>query len=174
MSKNNESVFEEYKDLYELTRKTVDDHIDFYKKKESLSEGDLFALWKKLSHEASNFDKNDWTENWYNWHKNFHAFEKHKFEAKFLIQHYLTDVLEEMITRLVEQYSEHVKLVVEKEKHPQEITDNKLSSLIRDEVKRQVKEELASQKRKTKKNTRSPDPARSDRSVTKVEGIKLI
>lgn len=28
-------MFEEYKDLYELTRKTADDHIEFYKKKES-------------------------------------------------------------------------------------------------------------------------------------------
>jgi hypothetical protein len=42
-------MFEEYKDLYKLTSKTVDDHIEFYKKKESLPMGNLFDLWRKLS-----------------------------------------------------------------------------------------------------------------------------
>lgn len=144
-------MFEEYKDLYELTRKTVDDHIEFYKKKESVSVEDLFSIWRKLSQQATNFDEKNWTENWHNWDKNFHAFEKHKFEAKFLIQHYLTDVLEELISRLVEKYEKHVKLLDEKMKQPQEIPDDGFSHLIRREVKRQVKEELANRKRKTKK-----------------------
>ena len=144
-------MFDECKDLYELTRKTVDDHIEFYKKKEILSVEDLFVIWRKLSQHAASFDEKDWTANWDNWHKNFHAFEKHKFEAKFLIQHYLTDALEELIGRLVEMYEKHVKLVEERPKLPREFPGGELSRLIRREVKRQVKEELATQKRKTRK-----------------------
>src|SRR5690242_13467927 len=104
-------MFEEYKDLHELTRKTVDENIEFYKKKKSLSTEDLFIIWKKLSQQAENFDKKDWAVNWNNWSKNFHAFEKHKFEAKFLIQNYLTNVLEELVGRLIEKFENHVKLV---------------------------------------------------------------
>lgn len=145
-------MFEEYKDLYELTRKTVDKNIEFYKKGKSMPEGDLFAIWRKLSQQAANFDKRDWTTNWHNWHKNFNAFEKHKFEARFLIQNYLTDVLEELISRLVEKYENYVKLVDEKPKPSQEIPDNELSSMIRKEVKRQIQKELANQKQKTTKS----------------------
>lgn len=145
-------MFEEYQDLYELTRKTADDHIEFYKKKETLSEGDLFAIWKKLSQQASSFDEKDWTVNWYNWHKNIQGFERHKYEAKFLIQHYLTDVLEELISRIFEKYGKYVEMIDARAKPSQEISPGNLSSLIREEVRRQVKEELASQKRKTKKS----------------------
>ncbi|MDE1765245.1 MAG: hypothetical protein KGI27_03105 [Thaumarchaeota archaeon] len=49
MDKRNDSMFEEYKDLYELTRKTMDDHIEFYKKKKSMPIEDLFGIWRKLS-----------------------------------------------------------------------------------------------------------------------------
>jgi hypothetical protein len=152
MKNSNDLMFEEYKDLYELTRKTVDDHIEFYKKKKSLPVEDLLAIWKKLSQQAANFDEKDWTVNWHNWGKNLHAFEKHKFEAKFLIQNYLTNVLEELVNRLVEKFQKHVKLVAESTKSPQEIPDDKISHMVRNEVKLQVKEELANQKRKTKKS----------------------
>ena len=141
-------MFEEYKDLYKLTSKTVDDHIEFYKKKESLPMGDLFELWRKLSQQAGNFDKRDWSENWHNWHKNIHAFESHKFEAKFLIQGFLTDVLEELVRRLVQDYSKCVKIA--QSLKPAQIVENNLSDLIRDEIKRQVKQELANKKPKKK------------------------
>lgn len=144
-------MFEEYKDLYKLTSKTVDDHIEFYKKRESIPMDDLFDLWRKLSQQAENFDKRDWRENWHNWHKNIHAFESHKFEAKYLIQGFLTDVLKELLERVITKYEKHVKSMDGKIKLPQKIPDDELSSLIRREVKRQIKEELANQKRKTKK-----------------------
>jgi len=143
-------IFEESEDLYKLTRKTVDEHIDFYKKKESLSEKDLFAIWRKLSQQAEHFDEKDWTENWYNWHKNFHAFEKHKLEAKFLIQNYLTDVLEELISRLIQNFEKYVKITDEPKKSPQ-MLDANLSNFIITEIKRRIKQEFANQKHKTKK-----------------------
>lgn len=142
-------MFEEYKDLYKLTSKTVDDHIEFYKKKETLPIGDLFDLWRKLSGQAENFDKRGWFESWNPNNKNFHAFESHKFEAKYLIQCFLTAVLEELIRRVVKDYAESIELA--KSLKPVQISDNNLSDLIRNEVKRQVKEELGNQKRKTKK-----------------------
>ncbi len=110
MQKDNDT-FENYKDLYELTRKTVDEHIEFYKNKESLSKSELFEIWRKLSLQSENFDKRNWTENWHNWDKNFNAFEKHKFEAKFLIQHYLTDVLEELIAKSIKNLESTTELV---------------------------------------------------------------
>jgi|CXWL01.1.fsa_nt_gi hypothetical protein len=146
MSKD-EDLFENYKDLYELTRKTVDEHIEFYKNKESLSTTKLFEIWRILSKQSENFDKRNWTENWHNWDKNFHAFEKHKFEARFLIQHYLTDVLEELIAKLIKNLENTIGLVREKTQH--QPTDN-LSELIKQEVKRQLALELAKQKRKSK------------------------
>ncbi len=142
-----DNIFENYKDLYELTRKTVDEHIEFYKNKKSLSITELFGIWKKLSQQAENFDKRNWTENWHNWDKNFHVFEKHKFEARFLIQHYLTDVLEELIAKLIKNLENTVELVREKTQH--QPTGN-LSELIKHEVKRQISLELAKQKRKSK------------------------
>lgn len=43
-------MFDEYEDdLYKLTAKTADDHIEFYKKKKSISETELLTIWKKLS-----------------------------------------------------------------------------------------------------------------------------
>ena len=143
-----EDIFENYKDLYELTKKTVDEHIEFYKNKESLSKSDLFEIWRKLSKQAENFDKRNWTENWHNWHKNIQAFEGHKYEAKFLIQHYLTDVLEELIAKLIKNLESTTELVQEKTQH-QNPPDN-LSELIKQEVKRQLTLELAKQKRKSK------------------------
>ena len=141
-----EDVFENYKDLYDLTKKTVDEHIEFYKNKESLSITELFGIWKKLSQQAENFDKRNWTENWHNWDKNFHAFEKHKLEGKFMIQHYLTDVLEELISKLIKNFENTILLINEKKK-PQNET-NAISELIRQEVKRQIKSELTKKKRK--------------------------
>lgn len=144
-------MFEEYKDLYKLTSKTVDDHIEFYKTTASLSEESLFDLWKKLSDQAENFDKRNWMESWNPNNKNFHAFESHKFEAKFLIQNFLTDVLEELIHRLAEKFEKCVKLI-ENEAKSSQITDRNLSVFIRNEVKQQIKKELANQNRKTKKS----------------------
>lgn len=146
MSKS-EGIFDEYEDLYKLTAKTADDHIEFYKKKKSIPETELFAIWKKLSQQAENFSKEDWTRNWHNWDKNFHAFEKHQFEARFLIQHYLTDVLEELISRLVHKYSN----MIEERTQRQRESNVDLSLLIKDEIKRQVKQELNRRQRTKKK-----------------------
>jgi len=144
-------IFDEYTDLYKLTSKTVDDNIEFYGKKNTLSEQDLFNIWKNLSQQVKNFDKKDWTENW---HKNLHAFEKHKFEAKFLIHHYLVDVLEELINRLVNRYERYVKLADELSGQRLGVPEDNLSHLIRDEIRRQLKLELANIRRKTKKKER--------------------
>lgn len=144
-------MFEEYKDLYKLTSKTVDDHIEFYKKKETLPIQDLFNLWRKLSQQAENFDKRNWYESWNHKNKNFHAFDSHKFEAKYLIQGFLTDVLEELLDRVITKYEKYVKSIDERTKLPQKISDDELSSLIKREVKRQLKKELANQKQKTRK-----------------------
>lgn len=151
MSKNSDLIFQEYPDLYKLTGKTVDDNIEFYKKKESLSEKDLFDLWKKLSEQSKHFDEKDWTANWHNWHKNIHAFEKHKMEAKFLIQHFMNDVLEELVARLIHNLEKYVNMTEERKKSvPAQDTD--ISRLIRTEVKRQIKQELSNQKQKSKKS----------------------
>lgn len=143
-------MFEEYKDLYKLTSKTVDDHIAFYKTKESLPMKDLFDLWRKLQNQAENFDKKDWFETWNHKNKNFHAFDSHRFEAKYLIQGFLTVVLEELIRRLVNDYAECIKLT--KSLKPAPSYDANLSEVIRNEVRRQVKQELAN--KKPKKNNK--------------------
>ena len=151
MTKSSDLIFEEYPDLYKLTSKTVDDNIEFYKKKESLSEKDLFTIWRKLSKQSEHFDEKDWTTNWHNWHKNIHSFEKHKMEAKFLIQHFMNDVLKELVARLIHNLEKYVSMKEERRKSPQTL-DNDLSRLIKTEVKRQIKQELANQKQKSKKS----------------------
>ena len=151
MSKNSHLIFQEYPDLYKLTGKTVDDNIEFYKKKESLSEKDLFIIWRKLSKQSEHFDEKDWTTNWHNWHKNIHSFEKHKMEAKFLIQHFMNDVLEELVARLIHNLEKYVSMKEEPKKLPQAL-DTDLSRLIRTEVKRQIKQELANQKQQLRKS----------------------
>ena len=148
MNKDKDSIFEEYEDLYKLTSKTVDAHIEFYKKKETISEGELFTIWNKLSQQAENFDKRNWTENWYNWHKNLQAFEKHKFEVKFLIQHFLTDVLEQLIVKIIHKYEKSLKLIDNGVKQSSVV---ELSEMIKKEIKRQIKQELSNQKRKARK-----------------------
>ena len=151
MEKTNPLVFEEYEDLYKLTSKTADAHIEFYKNKEFLSYDELFTTWKRLSQQAEHFSDRDWTENWHNWEKNYHAFEKHQVEARFLIQDYLTDVLEEMIRRLIRTCEEYTKLATKEEESTQ-ISNKEISDLIKKEVKRIVKQELKSQmQRKNKK-----------------------
>ena len=144
MTKNADIIFEEYADLFKLTNKTADAHIEFYKKKKSISMEDLFEIWKKLSLQAANFDKRQWIENWPNWHKNLQGFERHKFEAKFLIQHYLTDVLEELVGRTVTKYEES-SIKVEKTVKPYLTED--ISDLVKKEVKRVVKQELKKKKK---------------------------
>jgi len=146
-----EGVFEKYKDLYELTKKTVDEHIDFYRMKDSLSIIELFEIWKKLSRQSEKFDKKDWTENWYNWHKNMHAFEKPKYEAKFLIQHYLTDVLEELIAKLIKKFENSLNPSDERIKN-QKNESADLVELIKHEVRHQITLGLAKQKRKQMDN----------------------
>jgi len=143
-------MFEEYKDLFQFTSKTADDHIEFYKKKESLPVSDLFAIWKKLSQQADNFNDHDWTVGWTNFHKNFQGYERHKMEAKFLIQNYLTDVLEELISRIMKMFGKYIDQA-ESKKLPEE-THVGLSDLIKQEVKRQVKEEITNGKWKAKKS----------------------
>ncbi len=146
MNKNADIIFEEYADLYKLTNKTADAHIEFYKKKESIPIEDLFAIWKKLSLQAENFDNRQWIENWPNWSKNMQGFERHKFEAKFLIQHYLTDVLEELLGKLVERYENSMK-IVEQRKSEKPILNEDISELVKKEVKRLVKQELKKKKK---------------------------
>lgn len=148
---NSDIIFQEYPDLYKLTAKTVDDNIEFYKKKESLSVEDLFAIWRKLSKQSEHFDEKDWTVNWHNWHKNFHAFEKHQMEAKFLIQHFMNDVLEELVARLIHNLEKYVSMTEERKKSVP-AQDAVLSHLIRTEIKRQIKQEFANQRQKSKKS----------------------
>jgi hypothetical protein len=112
--KGKPSIFDEYPDLYKLTNRVVDEHIEFYRKKESVSVEELFKLWRRLSEMSTTFDKRDWTENWHNWHKNIHAFEKHQFEAKYLIENYLIEVLEELVAKLVRKFETDTKLIMEK------------------------------------------------------------
>lgn len=143
-----EDVFENYKDLNDLTKKTADEHIEFYKNKESLSITELFEVWKKLSKQAENFDERNWTENWHNWEKHYHAFEKHKLEGKYMIQHYLTNVLEELIAKLIKNFESDISMIKEKTKPQKETND--ISELIRQEVKHQIKLQLNKKKRKSK------------------------
>ena len=67
---NTVTIFDEYEDLYKLTNKIVDEHIEFYKIKDSKSIDELFKLWRRLSFMADNFDKRQWTENWHDWYNN--------------------------------------------------------------------------------------------------------
>lgn len=136
-----QDVFTNFQSLNELTTKTTDDHIAFYKNKQNLSISDLFDLWKKLSCQAETFDKHDWTQNWKNWHKNMPGFIGHKYEAKFLIQWYLSDVLEELITKLIRDFAD----LEETEKTGSKNDD--ISEMIKREVKHQIKVELSKQKK---------------------------
>lgn len=154
MNENNNHTFDEYEDLYKLTNKIVDEHIEFYKTKESRSTEELFKLWRRLSTMADDFDKRQWTENWHNWHKNFHAFEKHKLEGKFLIQNYLTNVLEELLSKTIHNFSEQLEAYASKTEKKKPVQNGSLVELIKNEVKHQVKLELANQKKKAKKNTK--------------------
>lgn len=123
------SIFKEFPDLYKLTSKTADNHIAFYKNKDKVPTEELFNLWKNLTMQADEFDNVDWTENWYNWDKNFQAFEKHKLEAKYLIQSFLTHVLEELLERIIKKI-EVVKLTPKKEESEEQISEN-MSNLIK-------------------------------------------
>jgi len=137
-----DDIFANYKSLYELTSKTADDHIAFYKNKQTIPMSELFDLWKKLTNQAERFDEHDWTQTWHNWHKNIQAFEGHKYEAKFLIQHFLTDVLETLVIRLVREFSDLAKTREKPEPRNEDI-----SEMIRQEVKHQIKLELTRQKK---------------------------
>jgi len=138
-----EDVFANYKDLYEFTSKTTNDHIEFYKNKTNMSINDMFVLWKKLSYQAETFDNHDWTQNWKNWHENMPGFIWHKYEAKFLIQWYLTDVLETLITKLIRDFE------LKETSKQTELQKENVSELIKREVGRQIKLELSKQKRST-------------------------
>jgi len=142
-----DDVFANYKSLYELTSKTADDHIEFYKNKQTIPMSELFDLWKKLTNQAEKFDEHDWTQTWHNWHKNIQAFEGHKYEAKFLIQNYLTEVLETLVIRLIREFSDLAKT-----KQKLEPPVNDMSELIKREIRRQIKLELSKQKNKTTKS----------------------
>lgn len=146
------SIFDEYEDLYKLTSNIADEHIEFYKTKNSKSTDELFKLWRRLSAMADNFDKRQWTENWHNWHKNYQGFERHKLEGKFLIQHFLTDVLEELLAKTIHNFSEGIEAYASKVEREKPTQNDSLSELIKNEVKRQITLELANQKKKPKKN----------------------
>jgi len=130
-----------YKSLYEFTSKITDDHIEFYKNKQTIPMNKLFDLWKNLSSQAETFDKYDWTQNWKNWHKNMPGFIGHKYEAKFLIQWYLTDVLETLIFRIAE-FGDFKKT----KKRAEPIPEN-ISKLIKQEIRSQIKSEFAKKKK---------------------------
>ena len=146
MDKNADIIFEEYADLFKLTNKTADAHIEFYKNKKSIPMDDLFALWKKLSLQADNFDKRQWFENWPDWHKNWQGFEGHKHEAKFLIQHYRTDGLEELVSKLITKYEESLRTIEKKRTEKPPLTED-ISQLVKKEVRRLVKQELNKKKK---------------------------
>lgn len=105
----------------------------------------MFKLWKKLSNQAEAFDERDWTQNWKNWHNNTPGFIGHKYEAKFLIQWYLTDVLEILITALIRDLE--LKQTGEK---PEPQKEN-VSELIKQEIRRQTRMELSKQKKNREK-----------------------
>lgn len=132
-----EDIFVNYQSLYELISKITDEHIEFYKNKTNISINDMFELWKKLSNQAETFDKHDWTQNWKNWHKNMPGFIGHKYEAKFLIQLYLTDVLETLITKLVRDNE------LKEDRKQSESQKENVSELIKKEIKRQIRLELS-------------------------------
>ena len=71
-------------------------------------------------------------------------------ESKFLIQNYLTDVLEELISRIMKMFGKYVDQ--DESKKPSIETHDGLSDLIKQEVKRQVKEEIANGKLKMMKS----------------------
>lgn len=143
MQENSTDVFSECKSLFELTNKTADDHIAFYKNKQTMSTSELFDIWKNLSNQAETFDKHDWTQNWINWHKNMPGFIGHKYEAKFLIQWFLTDVLETLVSRLVRDYADLTKQKTEPESEG-------IPELIRQEIRRQIRLELSKNKKNQK------------------------
>jgi len=152
-------IFDEYEDLYKLTSKIADEHIEFYKTKDSKSTDELFKLWRRLSAMADNFDKRQWTENWHNWHKNYQGFERHKLEGKFLIQHFLTGVLEELLSKTIHNFSEGIEAYANKAERKKPVQNESLVKLIKNEVQRQVKLELASQKKKPKKKIQTKKKA---------------
>lgn len=133
-----QDVFTNFQSLYDLTNKTTDDHISFYKNKQDLSISELFDLWKNISYQAETFDKHDWTQNWKNWHKNMPGFIGHKYEAKFLIQWYLTEVLETLVMRLVRDFSG----LTNTSQKPGSSNDD-ISEMIKQEVRRQIRMELS-------------------------------
>lgn len=140
-----DDIFTNYKSLYEFTSKITDDHIEFYKNRQTIPMNKLFDLWKTLSNQAEAFDNHDWTQNWKNWHKNMPGFIGHKYEAKFLIQWYLTDVLETLITKLIKDLE--LKQTAEQSEPQKE----NVSEIIKKEVKRQIILELSKLKKKPRK-----------------------
>jgi hypothetical protein len=72
-----------------------------------------------------------------------------------MILHFLTEVLEELIGRLIRRYEILTKELDTRVKPPKEI-DEDLSQWIKGEVQKQIKQELAKQKaRRTTENKKS-------------------
>ena len=145
-------VFESYEDLYNLTNKTADEHIQFFTTRKTKIDEDLWEIYNKLSEQSKRFENIDWTNNWINWSKNLHAFEKHCMEAKFLIENYLREVLEELLIRQMNQY----KKLLEKYESTSHSTppkyDEVLFKMLKKEIKKSVKEELRVKKRVKNEN----------------------
>ena len=79
------------------------------------------------------------------------AFEKHCMEAKFLIENYLRDVLEEILIRNIDLYRElYDKYESASQVIPSQSHED-LFKMIKKEIRKVVKEELAAKKRKNKK-----------------------
>lgn len=162
-------IFEEYEDLFKLTSKTADNHIAFYKNRKKISSEDLYALYTKISTQSKKFEKNQWL-NWINqktgkiWYKDLQGFESHVFEAEYLIENFLTDILEEMLVRasdslekaalLVEKATKAAEKAVKEEEKKPEINEEFFEKLTK-EIKKSVKQEITSQLSKTRKKTKS-------------------
>ncbi len=100
-NRKKDPVFEPYKDLSELTSKTLDEHVEFYKTRKTKTDEELLEIYKKLSVQSEKFDKLDWIDTWHNRDisKHWHVFQNCCNEARFFIENYLRVVLEEMLIR---------------------------------------------------------------------------
>jgi len=149
MDRKKDPVFEPYEDLYKLTNKTADEHIEFYKTRKAKTDENLWEIYSKLSVQSKKFENIDWIDKWHNWSKNINGFEKHCMEAKFLIENYLRDVLEEILIRNIDLYKELLDKY-ESASHIPSQSNEGLSGMIKKEIRKAVKEELV-KKRKSKR-----------------------
>lgn len=148
-----EAAFDGCTELFKVIEKTLDESIKFRKHKDSFSNDDLFSIWRRLSSQSIFFDFIEWNEAW-QWRENLSEFERHKFRGKYLIQDYLTEVLDELVKRLVNTFKESIKILRQEAAQAGRNHREDLSVLVRKEVRRQLKQELTKQNRKKMKKSR--------------------